>query len=343
MNKLDNITLLIPTHERHNYLNRILEYYKQDEIKIIIADSSPAKYDETKLNPSIKYYHYPAIGLPQKLSMAFKLIETEYVVMCSDDDFIIPAGINSCIEFLECNKAFSAAQGNCIAYKKEKKYADYIEMNVMYKDQLAYEISNGNPYDRLALFFNSYRTIFSAVHYTKNLQLAFENVNNKFSNLFLNEYLTAIIPIVKGKYKELPILYQVREYAEDSGDKSTDNLDIMYADTKYENELKNYVEYVSDIIFRFTFNELEERKSVINDVFRPFGKRLAQQKILAKYISFSKQIGNTISLIPVIGKKIVMKYRLYYQRKNLNAVIRTKEDKLHLEKIKKLIFKYGES
>ena len=35
-----NTTLIIPTHFRHNYLPRVINYYKNEEMDIIIADST---------------------------------------------------------------------------------------------------------------------------------------------------------------------------------------------------------------------------------------------------------------------------------------------------------------
>lgn len=41
---LNNITLVIPIHNRHKYLTRLLDFYSSVEIKIFIADSSQKKY-----------------------------------------------------------------------------------------------------------------------------------------------------------------------------------------------------------------------------------------------------------------------------------------------------------
>ena len=47
---LDNLSILIPTHERYPYLSRLLEYLnsrKTKDLKVIILDSSRINYRET--------------------------------------------------------------------------------------------------------------------------------------------------------------------------------------------------------------------------------------------------------------------------------------------------------
>src|SRR5215210_5385137 len=94
------ITLIIPTHNRHHYLNRILDYLKSQTFQIIIADSTEQFYSSNTLSSNYNYLHLPGKTLTQKLSIALHLVQTEYVLMCADDDFLIPQGVIDCVNFL---------------------------------------------------------------------------------------------------------------------------------------------------------------------------------------------------------------------------------------------------
>ncbi len=247
------VTILIPTHNRHRYLKRILEYYQDEAVSIIVADSTKDAYKVSNQGrSSVQYFHLPAYTLPSKLEWSINKVKTPYVVMCSDDDFTVPGAIYKSIQFLKQNKEFIAVQGNCISYNKKKAGEDKLEYSVLYEDLLCFKIDSSDPFERLKNLFSSYRTLFTAVHYTQNLQVAFEGAGNTVKNLFLNEYLTAIIPIVTGKYAELPIFFQVREYAEDSDDKTTDGINKIFYKNRYVTEKENYLDLITKKVAAIT-------------------------------------------------------------------------------------------
>src|SRR3954468_16237273 len=98
------ITLLIPTHNRHNYLERAIAYYGPMPINIVIVDSSAKAYDVSRDN--ISYFHLPTHTLTGKISYALELIKTPYVVMSADDDFLLPEKVQACIDFLDKNPSY---------------------------------------------------------------------------------------------------------------------------------------------------------------------------------------------------------------------------------------------
>lgn len=337
MNEL--ITLLIPTYNRHQYLNRILEYYKDCSFHVIAADSTKNVYNSTTSKPhSFQYLHYSNISLTQKLEAALNEVKTKYVVMCADDDFIIPDRIFDCINFLENNKAYSAVQGNGISYKKEDLDGAKTGFSILYENPVQ-EIVNDNPLQRLKELFESYRTIFSAVHYTDNLKFAFKDAGKVVQNLYLNEYLTVIVPIISGKYKELPFLYQVREYAEDSGDKTTDNLDKILIDEKYKNEFNNFMAFAAGKVATLT----KENETKLQEELRHIFQKFSQSPLLQRRtrISFKKRIGLLVKHIPVVGEQLIKKNRELEKAADMKKTLRNEDDKKHLPVIEAIINKYS--
>jgi glycosyltransferase domain-containing protein len=335
-----NITLLIPTHNRSGYLSRLLEYYQDIGISIVIVDSS-SKENTTVSGNQIAYFYLPGVPLPQKIAFGLDKVTTKFVLFCADDDFIIPSSILKCISFLEENKSYASAQGNAIHYKKRSRYEGFVELNLLY-DETSFEISDEDPFKRLYDLFHPYRSIIYAIHFTKNLCFAYKDLPNGMTNLYLNEYLAAIVPIIFGKHKALPIFYQVREYSPVSDDKTTDNLDAIFEDDRYESQLNLYLSFLSQKISVITGKEMIDFKGGVRNTLQSFATILKEKRINGAQKNHKKKIGNIIQSIPFIGEKIVLSRRLKIQQSQISQVVKDQSDQLQLEAIKKLIFKYGE-
>ena len=113
-----DVSIIIPTHERPSYLDRILEYYAHEPFHIYVADSSALPYNGSRLKGNVTYFHLPGKFLTYKIAFTLEYIETPFVVMCADDDFIIPAAIQTCVEFLSDHSSYAVAMGNALAYLK---------------------------------------------------------------------------------------------------------------------------------------------------------------------------------------------------------------------------------
>lgn len=126
-----DITILIPTKNRHNNIRRILKYYKDFNFKgkLIIFDSSNDKIynDNLKLtkkenNKNISILKYKAF--PFQCFKNYKnLISTKYVCYSGDDDFFIIDGLQKSLNYLKKKKSYIGINGNSIVIKLiGKKY-----------------------------------------------------------------------------------------------------------------------------------------------------------------------------------------------------------------------------
>jgi glycosyltransferase domain-containing protein len=126
---LNQLTIIIPTYNRHSFLKRIISFYSKSEFthEIIIADSSEVEQSlknkkllsEFKSKYSkIKYFHtsdfFPMerfVTFYEKIQTALTLIRSPYVTLCADDDFLIPTSLNRFAEFLNVNTDYGCAKG----------------------------------------------------------------------------------------------------------------------------------------------------------------------------------------------------------------------------------------
>ncbi len=106
------------------FLKRLLKFYDgfAIPIKILILDSTP--YDPSdkelkqllsadgiiwkKFDPDITYW--------DKIAKGSESIQTDYVALCADDDFIIPNALIECMKFLDSHSDYSSAQGLCFGH-----------------------------------------------------------------------------------------------------------------------------------------------------------------------------------------------------------------------------------
>ena len=124
----------------------------------------------------------------------------------------------------------------------------------------------------------------------------------------MNEYITAIVPIVSGKHKQLDIFYQVREYAVDSGDKTTDNLDVIYSRESYKKQLHIFLDYMAKVVSDITGLSLEYCRKRLDEILKGTAEELKMQKLASGKPDLTKKIGNLIQHIPVEDKLLPHHY-----------------------------------
>jgi glycosyltransferase domain-containing protein len=102
----DQLTIVIPTHNRHGYLARCVRWFAPLGCTIVITDSSATEWtSELRTLPQVRYLHRPG-GFEvylAKLVAAYELVETPLAMMCADDDFALHGAVRSSVEFLTRN------------------------------------------------------------------------------------------------------------------------------------------------------------------------------------------------------------------------------------------------
>ena len=115
-----NITILIPTKNRDQYIYKLIKYYNDLNYlgKIFILDSSDKLISEKIItylkinNPNKNIFYHHSIGLPgMVMKDHISLVETKYVVETGDDDYLALNGVKKVINFLDNNFDYSGAHG----------------------------------------------------------------------------------------------------------------------------------------------------------------------------------------------------------------------------------------
>ena len=306
----------------------------------MVADSSSTKHQFINPCGQCTHLYTPNLTYTQKIEVILKEVKTPYVVMCADDDFIIEEAVLKCVSFLDEHPDFTVAQGTCIKYNKASIQKQKVEFELLYPP-VSFDNESAAPLERLEKMFENYRSVLYAVHRTEVLRKAFKNAATAIKNLYLNEYLTAVVPIIAGKYKELPCLYQIREHAEDSDDKITDNLDAILGQEKYRSEKEAFIELLTANSAAIISESKEHVRRAITEVLSKFAASPLIAKPLVR-LTLKKRVGLFIKKLPLVGAWVVEQSRRLERSHNLKAIVKTSDDKKHLFEIEMILKKYAD-
>ncbi len=219
---LNKVTIIVPTYNRHKFLSKLLQFYESYSFPspILILDSSNTDINKNELtdffhHQQVTYKKFNSSTLPiTKICNGMQFVNTEYSVICADDDFIIPQSLERCVEFLENNTEYAIAQGLYIQSTIDE--SGTFLWNPLYREQNS--IENDKPIARFKHYLNDFKgTFFYAVRRTNLLNLVMEETSINTSDWGLSEILPSALSITYGKLKVLPILYSSRTNSDISG------------------------------------------------------------------------------------------------------------------------------
>ena len=153
---LQNVTVIIPAHNRPERLRRLLDYYSRTDIKILVPDSSDHPFADAEKYPDITYLHRPKLHFLLKLKEVLPMISTPYVLYCADDDFAVPSGIAQMTAFLDEHPDYSTAQGHYLTFTPHKGKISFYPRYIRYFDK---QVTGDTPRERLLQEKNMYASL----------------------------------------------------------------------------------------------------------------------------------------------------------------------------------------
>lgn len=234
------ITIVIPTHERPQYLSRALDYYSRISFPVLVADSSRAAYSGA-IPQNAVYRHMPGMPILEKVRGFMPLVDTPCMAFCADDDFTVPRAAEACAAFLMANPDYASAQGH---YVMALPNAQGVELEAGYPDNFRVRLDSDDPAKRLLQLFSPYVQNFYAVHRTETWQAFYALQTEKIPHYCVLELLGAMLAAILGKHKVLPLFYSVRDRFLDDDRKNPlrrENIDIVSSDPAYAEEYETFL------------------------------------------------------------------------------------------------------
>lgn len=234
------VTIVIPTHERPQYISRALDYCSRMAFPVLVADSSRAAHAGA-IPQNAVYLHMPGVPFLEKVRSIMPLVETPCMAFCADDDFLVPRAAQSCAAFLMANPDYASAQGH---YVMALPSAQGVELEAGYPDNFRVRVDSDNPAERLLQLFSPYVQNFYAVHRTSTWQAFYALQTEKIPHYCVLELLAAMLAAILGKHTVLPVFYSVRDRFLDDDRKNPlrrENIDTVAADPAHAEEYATFL------------------------------------------------------------------------------------------------------
>lgn len=247
---LENVTVIIPAHNRPERLRRLLEYYAGTGIQILIPDSSDNKYTG-EIDPSTTVYiHRPRMHFLLKIKEVLPLIKTPYVLYCADDDFTVPEAIAQMARFLDEHDDYSVAQGHYLTFTPDGDKIQYLPRYIRNFDS---RIDGATAVERLNSQCGIYASLLYAVvradSFRRIYSHCFDADNNlRFRNLFLAEEFFQHAMLIEGKYATLPCFYSARERIKGSATSTTVPSSVIKTRPEHAAEFQGYITALSTLL-----------------------------------------------------------------------------------------------
>ena len=115
---LSDIIIIIPTHKRQHYLNRVAWYYSHFDMQVYICDSTPGQPGVIIEYPNIHYIWCPEKNFYTKILDVLETTDAAYCATSPDDDFLKYETLMECYEAMKGDCTYSMGVGMQCFFKE---------------------------------------------------------------------------------------------------------------------------------------------------------------------------------------------------------------------------------
>lgn len=122
---LSDIIIIIPTHKRQHYLNRVAWYYSHFNMQVYICDSTPETAFEIDKYDNINYLWCPDKTFYTKILYVLESTDAAYCATSPDDDFLKYETLMECYEAMKADSSYSLAVGRQVFFKEHLNESNF--------------------------------------------------------------------------------------------------------------------------------------------------------------------------------------------------------------------------
>ena len=215
----ERLTCLVPTHNRPQYLRRLLQFYSRFSpgFSFLVVDSSNplaaaenlAVIESWKSAVDVEYRHFD-LSFFEKCVRGLEQVQTPFVVFCGDDDLLFPDAVRRCVEFLENQPGYSSAMGRTVQQDVPPALWNGSGLRVL----KGYSIEHDRPLDRcrqmIARVFSSFYAVYRTETLLGNFRITAAQTDSRLS-LEVPEVLLSQLSVLCGRLKVMPLMYSIRQ------------------------------------------------------------------------------------------------------------------------------------
>lgn len=347
-NNLKLLGIVMLTYNRKKYALRAMNYWNKKGIKLYVIDGSEKKLESNdldKFDNNIIYINDQR-NYRERLISVLNKVEEPYLSMISDDEFLVPSSLSSCINFLEKNKDYVTCTGIPILFDYSKSYNELLVYPI-YKGFQNQEYTNNSSSKRILKKGNNIMPLaFYAVNRVQTFKNALEAFSEKDFKFFCqHEIQIELMTCFSGKTKILNNFHWMRSNENLNISSSESNLDRSNSFERFwEKELdekKLFLKIMASHLKKGTHKSVKNIMIDLENTLNIYHKVLENKKLKPSF-----NIKQT--LIYLGFKKIIPKKFLEYYRFRKNNISNIKDiypketyiDKEFISEIKSLISKF---
>ncbi len=269
---LSDLTIVVPTRNRHASLAKLLEYYAPLPVKLIVVDGSIEAFDTSGFGDhtcDLRYFHMP-VPYDQRMTFASTLCDTEFAMISSDDEYYLTEGLIKALEKLRSNPLLSAVAGRCAAFVYNEQG---MRLGTFYNFLKDYNENSTLASARVRQLTNCFKLISGficsvcrASAFKAAVHVAFKQ---KFTCPFVQEVLFSLSLFIQGGVRTTPELLWLRNLqatpVNDAQWQRKLDFSVWYSDPKYAAEVAQMLSCVTD--FYGLFLTEDEPEFSMSDFF----------------------------------------------------------------------------
>lgn len=220
--------LIIPTYDGTPFVRRLLDFLRAENYQgqVVLSDNSSGAHREfveacPKRFPElwIEVHSYEAgIGFLDKLARTMERLEARHVMLCGQDDYLVPASVEKLLHLIEADPGLVCARGRVARFllrpieQQGVPYAAKIHLNK--HPMLPYE--DPEPVQRVLAHMRAYTSTLYSLHRRAQLLECFRATHAATRNVMFWQYLSSCITVALGRVACLDELFLARQIHERS-------------------------------------------------------------------------------------------------------------------------------
>ena len=311
--QLRQLTIIIPSFERPDYILRQVVHWAFREPSVVIMDGSLEPIGARLLDlltdvPNIRYVASEE-SYVNRLKQACDLVETSYAMCLADDDLLLVAGLNEALGHLENTPGIVACMGQVVGVD----YDDHRQSAYVFpygKALEGYDVKRDDVVCRMRFGLDGYRTATSyAVYRTSVFREVWLDIDAT-ACLEGTEYEHAIATYISGNLATVPAVYWMRSFEAapvDSVIEGTRRTDFAswWNNQEYASERIGFVERLAMRLQSETgIGKQEAREQIIEVVGLILRKR--HVGLVNKNIAMTLVLGTLSTLYRIPGARHVL-------------------------------------
>jgi len=219
----NTLSLIIPTYEGTPFLRRCLEHLRSVQYPghIVLADDSSGQHRDFVESCAARYpelwidLHLYAHGTRffDKLCQSMDRTRARFVMLCGQDDFVVPGAIERVVQALDADAGLSCARGRVARFRIRRKEgatgADKVAIEFLQHPMRAYR--EGRAVDRVLAHIRAYSSTLYSVHRRPHLIESFRRTEAGTKNVIFMQYLSSCITVAQGRVECLDTLFLARQ------------------------------------------------------------------------------------------------------------------------------------